>query len=489
MPEPTLPPSTAGPSTGSHAPLRRGPLWRGCLYFAYLIMALLIVDGIVSAVLTYGSTGVYGELERLRAAGAPISVGQAAPPLIPADHNAAPLYLEAAKLLQPHEDRYPSLGAKADKDGVQWQPDNRLWGAYVNWSDPETVRALSAMVKSDEKPLQLLCQAAARPGCRFDLKWSEGINMRLSHLSRLRAMSRFCAVATAVAAVEGNGELTGQRLHANVVLACHASQEPTVISQTVTYAIVAIAERSAEVALSRVVVPEPQARAILSQVTSLDLATSTVLALRTDRAMDIELYDMARRDPMSAINLLGILLDKPRDGAWCLAVRCVPGLLSADELSYLQLAERSLVIATLPWAEAKREMQTLAKWGKEHLKYTRIARHVGIVWYKPSQRRFECQANLNLLCGGLGLGLYKQKTGRYPQSLDALAQINWPVPQDPFTDAPMKYKLQGDRYLLYSVGPDGDDDGGRLLWRLTPDPSKAPPDADRDDGDLPWQWR
>lgn len=342
MPEPTLPPSTEGPSTGSPGALRRGPLWRGCLYFAYLIMALLIVDGIVSAVLTYGSTGVYGELERLRAAGAPISVGQAAPPLIPAEQNAAPLYLQAAKLLQPHKATYPDVATLDGEGREEWRPDNLGGYGWVNWTNPETVKALSAMVKSDEKPLQLLYQATARPGCRFDLKWPDGIDMLLPHLSELRAISRFCAVATAVAAVEGKAELTGQRLHATVALACHATQEPTMTSQAVTYAIVAIAERSAEVALSRVVVPEPQARAILSQVTSLDLATSTVLALRTDRAMDIELYDMARRDPMSAINLLGILLDKPRDGAWCLAVRCVPGLLSADELAYLQLAERSL---------------------------------------------------------------------------------------------------------------------------------------------------
>jgi hypothetical protein len=489
MPEPTLPPSTAGPSTGRHAPLRRGLLWPRGLYIAAAVAMLLIGAGIVSAVLTHGSTGVYGKLERLRAAGAPVTAAQAAPPLIPAEQNAAPLYLEAAKLLQPHEDKYPSPMAKADKDGVQWQPSNRLAYGYVNWTNPGTVKALSAMVKSDEESLQLLYQATARPGCRFDLKWSEGINLRLPHLSRLRAMSRFCAVATAVAAVEGKAELTGQRLHANVAVACHASQEPMLTSQMTAYAIVAITERSAEFALSRVVVPEPQARAILSQVTGLDLTSSTVLGLRAHRAMDIDLYDMVRRHDRSAIQMLRTIIEEPVDMALVLASPYVPGLLIADELAYLQLAERSLAIATLPWAEAKRETQTLGRWGKEHLKYAPIARNMGIAWYRPSQRRFECQANLNLLCGSLGLALYKQRTGQFPQSLDALAQINWPVPQDPFTDAPMKYKLQGDRYLLYSVGPDSDDDGGRPLWRLTPHSSSRPPNTDDDEGDIPWQWR
>ena len=39
------------------------------------------------------------------------------------------------------------------------------------------------------------------------------------------------------------------------------------------------------------------------------------------------------------------------------------------------------------------------------------------------------------------------------------------VPQDPLTDEPLRYRQDADAYVIYSVGPDGSDDGGTL----TPD--------------------
>jgi hypothetical protein len=51
-----------------------------------------------------------------------------------------------------------------------------------------------------------------------------------------------------------------------------------------------------------------------------------------------------------------------------------------------------------------------------------------------------------------------------PQYLDA-------VPEDPLTGQPLRYHATPDAYMVYSVGPDGNDDGGMLL-RQTP-PSAA----------------
>ena len=36
------------------------------------------------------------------------------------------------------------------------------------------------------------------------------------------------------------------------------------------------------------------------------------------------------------------------------------------------------------------------------------------------------------------------------------------VPADPFDGAPLRYRLLGPGYLIYSVGEDGVDDGGRM---------------------------
>jgi len=64
---------------------------------------------------------------------------------------------------------------------------------------------------------------------------------------------------------------------------------------------------------------------------------------------------------------------------------------------------------------------------------------------------------------GLALELYHRDEKRWPQSLAELSPRWLPeAPVDPLTGKPLHYKIVDDRPLVYSVGIDGDDDGGRL---------------------------
>lgn len=73
--------------------------------------------------------------------------------------------------------------------------------------------------------------------------------------------------------------------------------------------------------------------------------------------------------------------------------------------------------------------------------------------------------NAALLTALLALRAYPAERGGFPASLDALVAAGClaRVPQDPFAGAPLRYRRAGGRYVLYSVGPDGDDDGGRAI--------------------------
>ncbi len=63
----------------------------------------------------------------------------------------------------------------------------------------------------------------------------------------------------------------------------------------------------------------------------------------------------------------------------------------------------------------------------------------------------------------LALELHKRRSGSYPASLAELSPGLLPViPLDRYDGTPIKYRLTDGRPLLYSVGVDRDDDGGRL---------------------------
>ena len=70
-----------------------------------------------------------------------------------------------------------------------------------------------------------------------------------------------------------------------------------------------------------------------------------------------------------------------------------------------------------------------------------------------------------LLTVSLALRAYKLEHGNYPKSLTQIApEYSEQVPSDPFSvKKPLRYRVEGDKYLLYSVGPDGEDDLGVAL--------------------------
>ena len=62
-----------------------------------------------------------------------------------------------------------------------------------------------------------------------------------------------------------------------------------------------------------------------------------------------------------------------------------------------------------------------------------------------------------------GLELYHREHGKWPESFGELSPKYLPsLPADPITGKPLHYKIVNDRPIVYSVGIDGDDDGGRL---------------------------
>lgn len=77
-----------------------------------------------------------------------------------------------------------------------------------------------------------------------------------------------------------------------------------------------------------------------------------------------------------------------------------------------------------------------------------------------------------LLLVTLALRAYRLEHGVYPIALAALVPTYLKrLPDDPFAlQSPLHYRLTGQKYVLYSVGPDGKDDGGKPI----DDPSKIP---------------
>jgi hypothetical protein len=86
-------------------------------------------------------------------------------------------------------------------------------------------------------------------------------------------------------------------------------------------------------------------------------------------------------------------------------------------------------------------------------------------------------AQNRMLATALALQAYHADHASYPPTLDPLCPGYLPaVGVDPFSGGPLTYRLSGKSYLLYSVGPDTRDDGGKPVAAnyVASDPMRPP---------------
>lgn len=75
-------------------------------------------------------------------------------------------------------------------------------------------------------------------------------------------------------------------------------------------------------------------------------------------------------------------------------------------------------------------------------------------------------AHVRLLATELALRCYQSEQGHVPTGLEQLVpKYLQRVPSDPFGSQPLVYRPQGTTWLLYSIGEDGLDDGGKRVGR------------------------
>jgi hypothetical protein len=95
------------------------------------------------------------------------------------------------------------------------------------------------------------------------------------------------------------------------------------------------------------------------------------------------------------------------------------------------------------------------------------ARLIGFAGYRTVYEEVvrRSEATRRLLVIGLAIECHRHEKGHPPAKLAELVpHYLSALPTDPFTDQPLQYRLEGSEYVLYSVGPDRDDNGGLLDW-------------------------
>jgi len=318
------------------------------------------------------------------------------------------------------------------------------------------------------------------PRCDFKLDWSKGFHLTFPQYSELRNCSRLLALQSLLLLHQGRVDEALEVCRANLRVT-NAADDPTLNGQSLQYEIIGVACKSLGAVLRESHPSAARCSSLVHEIADTDLVAGYVGALEGQRATVIALFEKLRvsRNPAKDT---GHLLRQPTTSdkpASRRRVKLAPfwrWMIASDELTYLQLMERTIRQASLPYRRAVRIHPSVEESAKHLPKMPpRLFTAMLVPAYTHIHlTRDRAIASLGLAEIALLLKAYRAGHGRYPVSLPQLAAANdRPLPTDPFSGKPFVYRREGQGFLIYSCGPNLKDDHG----------TQPPPDK-RDEGDI-----
>jgi len=429
----------------------------------------------------------YAALEK---GGRPMRADEVIPPAVEDTENAALLYESAALLLKATPARWddvPDEAALSAQEANARVKSKDLLGhlgylsdAFLKGTLAEEKRPKLEMLLAEDivtEALAIVRLGTQRPACRFDLEYEAGLNMILSPVVDMRDFLRILGAKARLKAEAGQLQDAWDLALTQLRLADALRTEPTIISQLVRNIGIGNACQTLQRVCAATLPSGPQYEDSVTLLEGLDDIAPLVASIDAERLLAGEwVFGQSKNELTQTIRQYvyenedyapGILL-------WLRIQRtCFKPALLADHAAYLRLMHRS---AGLFEGAPSRDMWKV----QERAEAAAERRHPLTRALMPALHRFKdlhtrMAAEVRITRAGLALLRYQQQHDAWPQSVDTLDLEGL---DDPFVEGPLRYQPETNGFLLYSLGPDQQDDGGRgqepkqetgydIVWHFT----------------------
>ena len=403
----------------------------------WVVLAVVLVLGTAFGIFRYAlHRRVVVELARIRAMGYPTTLAEldAWYPM-PSGPNAADVYVEAYGALV-RDEELEELLPRFDSGARFPKPDEPL-GA-------DLLAAAGAYLAQNERTLALLKEAAAIPECRFRIDLETAIYDPHQHLSDMKRGVCLLRLQAMVQARRGQQEQSVDSVVVMLALARAVRQQPILRGQGAGNSIHRFAGRVVEQLIGRASLSDGQL-----------LRLSEAFAGARDRGALPRVMSAERVQALSAFD------HEPELTSGSSAFfRRITGVSDADRAACLRIMGEIIESAEQPQArpvDIEAQLQAVPS----HFIITRA--------FVPSMahallRDLRAQAAVRALLTGLAAKRYQLAHGELPERLDSLVpDYLEALPTDPFDGKPLRCEPNGTGAIVYSVGKDGVDDGGKEL--------------------------
>jgi hypothetical protein len=372
-------------------------------------------------------------------------------PVVPDSQNAAPLYRQAFAAL--------------DADAALKSDESPLTKATtIDVANP----AVTDLLARHAATLDLIRRAADRDTCRFQRDWTRpSIDMLLPELQSLRAVARLLALKTRREVADGNATDALHDVARIQRIGRHSASEPLLISSLVGLAIDALALETFAQVLPTL------GKSDLAALDSSDIRdlVTTPPAMAShyygEEAFGLSTFADMTDSRFGVANALEMFANQPQRP---FLSRILPltllyrvFFLEADLTGYRSIMRKyqQLAAGSEPYPEVKKKTDAMEKelWDRSPGMMTSlIMPALGGVFRAQAQALARQRAASALVAATR----QRLETETTPTTFEELStKLVPPASRDPFTaDRPLVMKQTDDALLVYSVGPDGEDDGG-----------------------------
>ena len=425
--------------------------------------------------------------EEARARQTKLNLTEFVQPAVPDERNfaATPLFQDAfadpaaGKVLElPHANRakLPALG-NITKDQL---PDLAAWQKFfveakfipAAGDDPaaDVLKALEHYAPQWEQ----LQAAAARPESRFPVRYEDGAAAALPHVQLFQSASRIIALKLAAHLAQGNSAAAYEDFRLGLRLYAALEKEPTLIAGLVRISGLSTLENGVWAGLVQRQWAAPELEKMESGLAQLRLLDDCALSLGSERGFNNLIYDQyARKGAADLAELLVAFQDgQPRPSTRLATMLLTPypsGWWRLSQTRTNRYFDESLgqISQDPPRVYLDRPVTTMpasmASVGiLEHARYFLFFTMVPAM--SDIERRYAyAQTLLDETRLGCALERHRLANGNYPASLEPLTPAFLRVvPRDVVNGTPLHYRLsEGGGYVLYSVGWNLQDDGGK----------------------------
>jgi hypothetical protein len=415
---------------------------------AFILLTLLVISFVVWRVNL--ANDVNAKLATIRAAGLPTSGAELNIyyPAVPDNENAALVMTQAFALMRNYSDNRSNEVAnfKIPPRGQSLTTEQKqLLSNYVEMNTAALVKASKAgKLTKSRYPVDLI-----------------GIP-ELPYLAELKRLA-FLAEYKAWLTIDDGQPADAITSITNILgMARTLDSEPIAISQLVRDALISMAENTLEHRLNAGQIAEAECMELAPAFSSEEKTNLMVRALIGDRAQLIPYFRMSAawllQNNLNNGKLLPPTSGHPPVMFW------ISGLFDRDLRFYLNIMDTNILFASLPMPRDLGLIDNFqSQCGDEAGKHHHILSAMFLPAVKMTlTREAQCFVNIHLTTVALAVERFRLAHGRLPENLNELVpQFLSAVPSDPFDSQPLRYHRLAKGYVIYSVGADGHDDGGR----------------------------